>query len=117
VTLSARLRHRVEFQAQVVTQDSDGETDLTWSTAEVDGLLLDCVPAEVLTGPGREFFAADSKRAQAVARITVRWFPGLSAAWRVVWEGRTFNIESIETDATARRDLRLRCSEGVNDGR
>ncbi len=115
--LGQRLRHRVTFEEQVVEQDSEGNTTVTWETAYLDSSTpLEDVPAEVLTGPGRETIAADAKTGEIVARINLRWFPGLQHAWRVVHGEAIYNIESIETDATGRREYRLRCAAGMNDG-
>lgn len=82
-----------------------------------DGTLLVDVPAEVLTGPGREFRAAAATQGETTARINLRWFPGLELTWRVLWQGATYNISSAETDATDRKEWRLRCENGVTDGR
>lgn len=114
---AGRLRHRVAFEAKTITQNPvTGLTVETWSTATVGSLSLASVPAEVLTGPGKEFRAADAVQAEIVARITVRWFAGLDPAWRILWDGKTFNITSIETDTTARHEYRLTCSAGVSPG-
>ena len=116
---SSRLRHRIEFQDLAEEQDSEtGESVLLWQTAMIDSdTLLDSVPAEVLTGPGREFRESGTTQAETTARINLRWFPGLSPEWRILWDDKIFNIVSIETDATARREYRLRCKDGVSDGR
>ena len=115
--LSQRLRHRIELQERVEIVSTAGESQgFEWRTADADGALLDDVPSEVLTGPGREFRAADAKQAETAARITLRWFSGLSPTWRVLWEGQTFDITSIDVDLTGRREYRLRCAAGVNDG-
>lgn len=113
-----RYRHRVTFQEQVEEQDSEtGDITRTWATAALDSDTdLADVPAEVLTGPGREFNAADAKQAETTARINLRWFPGLLPSWRIQWDGKTYDILSIEVDRTARREYRLRCKEGVTDG-
>lgn len=113
-----RYRHRVEFQERIQEQDSEtGAISYAWATVVLeDGTELDAYPAEVLTGPGREFSAAAAKQAETDARINLPWFPGLSAAWRLVWEGRNYDITGIELDRTARREYRLRCKEGANDG-
>lgn len=117
--LAYRMRHRIEFQRQVHTQDPEtGEVITTWETVLFSG--RPDVPAEVLTGPGRELIAADAKQAETTARINCRWFPVDRLelyAWRILWEGRIYNIASAETDATARREWRLRCSDGLTDGR
>lgn len=112
-----RYRHRIAFQRKAETQNPlTGAITYAWQTVTVDGVALDSVPAEVLTGPGREFVASNAKQAETTARINLRWFPGLSPAWRVLWDGKVYDITSVETDATARREYRLRCNDGVNDG-
>jgi head-tail adaptor len=127
MSLAARLRHRVRIEERVEVQDSEtGDVSWTWvplalalststsSTSSSDGAVS--VPAEVLTGPGRETFAAGTKQAEADARMTLRWFPGLTAAHRIVWQSTPYDIVSIETDATGRREYRLRVKAGVNNG-
>lgn len=117
-----RYRHRVAVQAKVETQDpTTGDITHTWQTVELEsasssGIPLSAVPAEVLRGPGREFDAANEKQAETTARIQLRWFPGLLPTMRLVWQGQPFDILSIETDATDRREYRVRCREGVTDG-
>jgi SPP1 family predicted phage head-tail adaptor len=116
--LAQRLRHRVAIEEKLEEQDSEtGDTTYSWEVVYLDSdTPLSAVPAEVLTGPGREFNAANAKQAEADARITIRWFPGLLPTMRVVWQSLPYDIISIETDATGRREYRLRCKEGVNDG-
>jgi len=116
--LAYRLRHRVAIQEPQQVQDTvTGEITTTWVDVILDdGTVLDAVPAEVLTGPGRELLAAGAKQAETAARINLRWFPGLMPTMRVLWDGRVYNITSIETDATGRREWRLRCSDGLTDG-
>jgi head-tail adaptor len=113
-----RYRHRIGFQEKLEVQDSEtGDITHAWETVYLDSdTPLDGVPAEVLTGPGREFNADDAKQAETSARINLRWFPGLLPTWRVVWEGKNYDVLSIEMDATARREYRLRCKEGLTDG-
>ncbi|MGU1979351.1 phage head closure protein [Pseudomonas aeruginosa] len=116
--LAYRMRHRIQFQRQVHTQDPvTGEVITTWETVLFSG--HSDVPAEVLTGPGRELIAADATQAETTARINCRWFPIERLelyTWRILWDGRVYNITSAETDATARREWRLRCSDGLTDG-
>jgi SPP1 family predicted phage head-tail adaptor len=110
--LTQRLRHRITIQDQVEAQDpGTGDTLISWIDVFTD------VPAEVLTGPGREFIESSTKQAEIDVRITCRWLPGVEQRMRVIWDGQPFNITSIETDRTARRELRLKCVAGVSDGR
>ena len=108
---SYRLRHRITIQSPVNTQDTTtGENIVTW----VD--FLKDEPAEVLTGQGREFNQSASQQAETAARINMRWQPDVLTTMRVLWDGNVYNIHSIETDITARRELRLVCTAGVNEG-
>ena len=122
-TLAPRLRHRITFQEQVETRDSEGAVTISWENVWLDSdTELEDVPAEVLTGAGRyvgstEFVGAGQVQSEVSARITVRWFPGLLASWRILWDGRVFNIGGDpETDVTGRREWRIKATAGVTDG-
>lgn len=119
--LAYRLRHRIAFQQLVTEQDSDGRRTEVWRNVWLDSNTeLVNVPAEVLTGPGREFQAAGATQAETSARINLRWFPASEfdmAKWRILWDGRQYGIGSIETDKTGRREWRLRCTAGPSEGR
>lgn len=109
--LAYRLRHRITIQELVETQDTTtGAVTRAWEDFETN------VPAEVLTGAGKEFVESASTQGQLNARINTRWFPGLTQKMRVIWDTNIYNITSIETDITARQEYRLKCSAGVTDG-
>lgn len=111
-TNPGKYRHRVTIEHQVPIRDpGDGSEIVTWEVFQAG------VPAEVLTGPGRELVAANAEQAETVARINMRWFPGLTSDMRILWDGRVYNIKPPETDSTARREYRIQCTDGVNDGR
>lgn len=100
-----------------VQDPATGAVTTVWQTAMLTPEIpLVDVPAEALTGAGREVMAADTKNAETTARINLRWFPGLLPSWRVLWDGRIYDIQSIETDATGRREWRLRCVDGPSEG-
>lgn len=116
-TLTPRLRHRVAFQEQVSERDSNGVLSVTWQNVWLDSdTELDSVPAEVLTGPGREALMSGQMNADIAARVAVRWFAGLKQSWRILWDGQAFNIHTIDTDMTGRREWRIKCTTGLNDG-
>lgn len=114
--LATRLRHRVAFEMPVQVTDSNGFKQISWVVAVAYGVTLDSVPAEVFTGPGREPIAANAKQAETTLRVNLRWFPGLKQNWRLLWDENIYDISSIETDATARREYRLKCTGGLTDG-
>ena len=101
----------------------DGGTDpLSGLPIREWGTVHANVPAEVLTGPGREGVAAGAERAETDARIHFHWLPGVDMQMRVIWETEPngdrpeYAIQSIEHDATNRREIRLRCVHGREDG-
>lgn len=118
-TLAPRLRHAITFEEQVTSRDSDGKLTVTWVVAQMpDKTPLEDVPAEVLTGPGREFLQSGQMQSDVAARITCRWFPGgIKSSWRVRWDDRVFNIKGVpDLDATGRREYRFAATAEVNDG-
>lgn len=117
--LTQRMRHRIRIEENIETRDLEtGERLDNWQVVALDSATdLDAVPAEVLTGPGREFRAAGAEQADITARVTCRWFPGLTQQMRIIWDERIFNIKSYETDRTGRREYRIVCGDsGVNQG-
>lgn len=114
---SGALIHKITFQAkQAGTRDPvTGAVEYGW--ADVD--KLSNVPAQVLTGPGKEPRVDSADQPETTARINCRWFPAdvhEMMSWRILWDGRVFNIKSVTTDATARREYRMECTDGVGDG-
>lgn len=113
-----KYRHRVHIQEPTDSQNpTTGKITRSWATFYLDSSTpLDNYPAEVLTGPGKELHAAGTKLAETTARMNFRWFPGLRPDMRIIWDSVTYEIVSIERDATGRREYRLRCKEGLTDG-
>lgn len=116
--LAQRLRHRVTVQHSAIIRNmTTGSTTTSWTTFWADSNTpVENWPAEVLTGPGREPYASGAKQAETDARITMRWFPGLTQKMRIVFEGQVYEIIGIEKDRTGRREYRLQCKQGIGDG-
>lgn len=122
MTIAARLRHRISIERRTDVLDSEGNLTESWAPIELSSsssssFALSSVPAEVLTGPGKEAIAAAKIVSETDARITLRWFPGLDYADRIIWDGSIYSITEITTDATGRREYRLRVSKGERNGR
>jgi len=109
--MAHRLRQRILIEAaQRVQNTTTGDVATVWAT------LYENVPAEVLTGAGRDAIAAGANQNEATCRINIRWFD-ISRTdlvnCRITWEGRLFGIVSAEQDVTGRREWRLTCQEGM----
>lgn len=112
-TNPGKYRHRITIQRAVTSRDpSDGDVIVNWFDFQTG------VPAEVLTGPGKENVAADAFQGVETARVNMRWFPGLLSSMRILWEGKTWAIAGPpDTDSTGRREYRLTMTTGAHDGR
>ncbi len=115
MTLSAgTLRKRITLQQQSPSVDSYGQQITTWSDVAT-------VWASVEPSVGRELIAAQAVSLDQPTTITLRWQPALAnpkavAAMRAVYNGRIFNIHSVENEAERNTLLTLLASEGLNDG-
>lgn len=97
-----KMRHRITIQSLTATRDAvTGEQLETWATYLAD------VPAMVVSVSGKEYLSASAEQAGITARVTVRWDSGITAAMRIVWDGRTYVIKDIFPDETARGYLVL----------
>lgn len=112
---AGRYRHRIEIQELRYGKPDPvtGHSEKGWHP------LFSKVPAEVLTGPGREPFAAGTIQAETTARINFRWFSIKDTdlmKCRILWDGNIYDIQSVDRDRTGRVEWRTRCKDGLSDG-
>lgn len=105
---AGKLRHRVELQAQVKTQDeTTGEVLVQWQTianlwAAVESLSM------------REFLAAQAEQSEVRGKITIRHRDDIDATMRVYYKGRLYNIMGVMPDSDSMIEhMVLAVSEGV----
>lgn len=109
---AGRLRHRVTFESRTEEQDPEtGGLEPIW-TAEFED-----VPAAIEPISASEFIAAGALQSRIVARITVRYRPGLDATQRIVHGSRIYNIEGVLPDKDSGLEyVTIPCSQGVDEG-
>lgn len=105
---SGSLRHKVQLQDEQIAQDPDtGEMVKTWAT-------IATLWAEIVPLSGREFLAASAEQSEVRSRVTIRYREDVTAAMRVVYRGKYFNILAILPDAESGKEhLTLMVGEGV----
>lgn len=116
MAISERYRHRIFIDSRVETRGEFGEVAIAWEDAFPSATAAGGIPAEVLTGPGRELRAAGAFEAEQSARINFRHLPGVDQTMRVRWGSMVYDIQSVEYDATARIETRLICKAGLSSG-
>lgn len=103
---AGQLRHRVTIQQFTQTQNEYGEIVEGWTTFAT-------VWAAVEPLRGREFWDAQQLNAEVTARIRLRYLSGVGPTMRVVYDGRTFEVDSVIDVDERHRELQLMCKEVV----
>lgn len=89
---AGKLNERVALQAQVLTQDTgSGVVSSPWQTVKTVWGQIDHLSA-------REMMAAANTSAQYVARIKIRYTPGVVPSMRAVVNGVAYDIHGVLPD-------------------
>jgi SPP1 family predicted phage head-tail adaptor len=103
------MRERVRIEREVRSADAGGGAIVTWTP-------LDHAPtawARIEPLSGRELVQAMRLQARLTHKVTMRWRGDVTAAMRLVWGERVFNIRARLNPDERRRYLELLCEEGV----
>ena len=106
---SSTMRRRITVQSRSTALDSYGQQVITWSD------VLSCW-ASIEPLSGRELIAAQAVSSELSHTVTIQYRTTVTAAMRVLYQGRVFNIQSSTDPDTAHVALQLLCSEGLNQG-
>ena len=101
---AGRLRHRITIQNPTKQRNQVGETVLAWKD-------LATVWAAVEPVSGKEFFAAKQVIAEVTHKIRTRYRPGISPQSRVLFNGRTFEVNSVINRDERNRELEIMATE------
>lgn len=105
---SGELRHRVDLQEPVITQNpTTGEMETVWTTVARPW-------AKIAPMSGREFLAAAAEQSEVRGKITIRYRGDVDATMRVVHRGKWYAIHAVLPDAESGIEhLTLMTGEGV----
>jgi len=114
-TTSSRLRRRLTLQQEVETPDGAGGYTRSWQN--ITDLWAEIVPlvgsGGSAKGSGTEKPFGGQLQASISHRILLRYRDGITAAMRLIYENRVFNIRSIADINEDRDTLQLLVQEGV----
>lgn len=92
------LNRKITFQEEIIGQDPvTGEMVTTWTD-------LATVFAKVEPLVGREYMAAAAIQAEDTTKFTCRYRGDLNASMRIVFDGKNYNIQSIQNIRSANRE-------------
>lgn len=103
-TTIGQLRHRITLEQDVHTKDKyQGDVSTFLPRATVN--------AQVSPLSGKELLVAEQQQSLTTHRIKMRYFRGITSAWRVDFEGRKLNIVSVIDIDERKIEHHLMCSE------
>ena len=107
---AGNLRHSVTLQRKQQTQSPQtGALLTTWVTEATVWAAVEPLSA-------REFVAAQAVQSNVSVRITVRYRPGITAAMRILHDGKVYGITGVLADKDSGREyLTLPCEELPHD--
>jgi len=101
------LRHRIQIQAPTLERGPRGE----WSN-DFDPVVTRWGSISPLTG--REQLDAGKMEATVTHRIVIRYYAQLKPTYRLISQGRVYNIESIVNVDLRRRTMEILAIEDPN---
>ena len=86
------LPHRIRIEQNTPTQDATtGEITNAWSLVAVDW-------AHFRASSVREFIAGGTEQGKTVGAFRIRSRSGLKRSMRILFDGRTYNVEGVLPD-------------------
>lgn len=102
---AGKLRHRITIQSKSTTsRGTYGEEIITWGTYKQ-------VWAELDPPKAREFFANKQTQTEITTRIRIRYLENIDNSMRIIYDGRTFDINAIINPDEKNKELILMCNE------
>lgn len=108
--LAGKLRHRIDLVQVSNAQDSTGGFDLS---ADV---VFANVWASVEALSGSEALVLESQASMVSHQVIIRYMPGVNSSLQVWFQGRQFQITSVQNPDERNKMLCLMCVE-INDSR
>lgn len=101
------LRHRIKIQRLTAAADGQGGQGQSPTT------LIDRYPAQVLPAGARdrERMAGNALTASLLSLVRMRYRSGISVKDRIVFDGRTLQIENLQNPDGKKIELHALCSE------
>lgn len=103
------LRHRITFQEESLITDAGGGQALSWANISTDPTVW----AEIRPLRGSEALRAEQLEDKVTHKITVRARTDITAAMRITFGSRAFNIRSIRNLEERDKFTEIMVEEGV----
>ena len=103
---AGKLDKRVTIQETTEGQDVYGAVTDSWGTFATRWASIEPLN-------GKEYFQVAERNAEVNTRITMRYISGVTPKMRVLYDGRTYDIQSVISHRENKRETVLMCIEDV----
>nr|DAL96910.1 MAG TPA: Putative head tail adaptor [Caudoviricetes sp.] len=103
------LDKRITLQKCITTTNESGFEVETWEDYKT-------IWAAVSNLHGREYFAAAAVQAENTVKFTIRYLQGLDTTMRILFQGKQYNITSIDNIKYQNRYIEIKAQEVVGSG-
>lgn len=103
------LRHRITFQELTTNTNENGFEAETWEDFKTAW-------AAVSNLNGREYYQAAQVQAENTVKFTIRYLEGIDPSMRILFQGKQYNITSIDNIKYQNRHIEIKAQEVVGSG-
>jgi SPP1 family predicted phage head-tail adaptor len=97
------LRHRITLQRLTTTTNENGFEIEEWTDVKT-------VWASITNLHGREYYEAAAVQAEQTVKFTIRYLSGVDTSMRILFQGKQYNITSIDNIKYQNRFIEIRAS-------
>lgn len=103
------LRHRITFQEFIIAVNANGFEEEMWQEYKI-------VWASVSNLSGREYYQAATVKAENTVKFTIRYLPNIDTSMRIGFEGKQYNITSIDNMKYENKYIEIKALEVNSSG-
>ena len=104
-----KMRCRITFQTIATVINENG-----FETKQPQ--VFATVWAEVSNLHGREYYQAQAVQAENTVKFTIRYLPGLDASMQIFFQGKAYNITSIDNIKFRNKYIEIKALEVESSG-
>jgi SPP1 family predicted phage head-tail adaptor len=107
---TTNLRNRITLQQKLINKDPEGLPIETWQD-------IATIWAAVEPLRGREYFQAATMQSQNMTRFTTRYRKGITSIMRILYDNRSYDIQSVIDVEGRHQQLELMAKEVTSHDR
>lgn len=105
-----------DLNRRVLIQRRNTTTDAVYGSRSTQWVDVATVWAQISPMGGQEVLLAEAIKSKSTHQVTMRYRTNIDPTCRIVYQGRYFDINSMNDVDTAHEYLQLMCTEGVSEG-